>query len=201
MTMRKKKLPKVILPAETNAPEAEPKAESKAEPSLGAEVSDTPAPVIDSFSATSPSHNQRRAFAEKLVKRFAVWSGVGALIPLPLVDAAAVGGLQIQMLRRISQIYSIPFSDNAGKSIIASIAGTMIPATSGIGAASLLKSIPVAGTIVAGLAMPALSAGATYAIGMAFIEHIVSGGTLLDFDFRNSRKGKYSTQPETAAAK
>ena len=82
-------------------------------------------PSDRSFSATSPSHNQRRAFAEKLVKRFAVWSGVGALIPLPLVDAAAVGGLQIQMLRRISQIYSIPFSDNAGKSIIASIAGTI----------------------------------------------------------------------------
>ena len=30
--------------------------------------------------------------------------------------------------------------------------------------------------------MPVLSAGATYAIGKAFIEHFTSGGTLLDFD-------------------
>jgi hypothetical protein len=30
--------------------------------------------------------------------------------------------------------------------------------------------------------MPALSAGATYAIGMAFIQHFASGGTLLDFN-------------------
>ena len=36
--------------------------------------------------------------------------------------------------------------------------------------------------------MPALSAGATYAIGMTFIEHIVSGGTLLDFNPRNNRE-------------
>jgi hypothetical protein len=30
--------------------------------------------------------------------------------------------------------------------------------------------------------MPALSAGATYAIGKAFIQHFASGGTLLDFN-------------------
>jgi short-subunit dehydrogenase len=30
-----------------------------------------------------------------------------------------------------------------------------------------------------------LSAGATYAIGMAFIEHFASGGTLLDFSARD----------------
>ena len=30
--------------------------------------------------------------------------------------------------------------------------------------------------------MPVLSAGATYAIGQAFIKHFESGGTLLDFN-------------------
>jgi hypothetical protein len=30
--------------------------------------------------------------------------------------------------------------------------------------------------------MPAMSAGATYAIGMVFIQHFASGGTLLDFN-------------------
>ena len=135
-----------------------------------------------------PGPDGDRTFAVKLVKRFALWSGAGALIPVPFVDLAAVGGLQIQMLRRISQIYKIPFSKNAGKSLIASIAGTMIPATSGIGAASLFKSVPGVGTVVSGLAMPTLSAGATYAIGMTYIEHIVSGGTLLDFNLQSNRE-------------
>jgi len=30
--------------------------------------------------------------------------------------------------------------------------------------------------------MPVLSAGATYAVGKAFIQHFASGGTLLDFN-------------------
>jgi uncharacterized protein (DUF697 family) len=58
----------------------------------------------------------------------------------------------------------------------------MIPTTSGIGAASLLKAVPVLGTIASGFVMPVLSAGATYAIGKAFIQHFASGGTLLDFN-------------------
>ena len=126
----------------------------------------------------------RRAIAMKLVERFSLWSGAAGLIPVPLVDLAAVGGIQIQMVRRISQIYSVPFSENRSKALIASLAGSMIPGSSGIGAASVLKGVPVIGTAVSAVAMPALSAGATYAIGMAFIQHFASGGTLLDFNPR-----------------
>ena len=85
-------------------------------------------------------------------------------------------------MRLLSQIYGVAFSENSGKALIASLAGSMIPTTSGIGAASVLKSVPIFGTIVAGFVMPALSAGATYAIGKAFIQHFASGGTLLDFN-------------------
>lgn len=120
--------------------------------------------------------------AAKLVNRFAVWSGAAGLIPLPIVDVFAVGGLQLQMLRRISQLYNVPFSENRGKALIASLAGALIPASSGIGAASALKFVPVIGTLASGFIMPVLSAGATYAIGKAFIEHFATGGTLLDFN-------------------
>ena len=80
------------------------------------------------------------------------------------------------MLRRISQIYDVAFSENRGKALIASVAGSMIPATSGLGAASMLKAVPIFGTIAGGFVMPALSAGATYAIGKAFIQHFATGG-------------------------
>jgi uncharacterized protein (DUF697 family) len=120
--------------------------------------------------------------ASKLVNRFAVWSGVAGLIPLPVVDVLAVGGLQVQMLRRISQLYGVPFSENRGKALIASLAGALIPASSAMGAASAMKAVPIIGTLAGGFVMPVLSAGATYAIGKAFIEHFTSGGTLLDFN-------------------
>ena len=148
----------------------------------------------------------RRASAEKLVERFSLWSGVAGLIPLPLVDLAAVGGVQIQMLRRISQIYSIPFSENRGKALIVSLVGSSIPVSSGLGAASIAKTVPVIGTAISAVAMPAFSAGATYAIGMAFIQHFTSGGTLLDFNpseyrkFIKAQKESWTTRARAAPA-
>jgi uncharacterized protein (DUF697 family) len=128
------------------------------------------------------SPEQREVFASKLVDRFAIWSGVAGLVPVPVVDVLAVGGLQLQMLRRLSQVYGVPFSENRGKSLIASLVGATIPTSSGIGAASALKIVPIIGTIASAFVAPVLSAGATYAIGKVFIQHFESGGTLLDFN-------------------
>ena len=78
--------------------------------------------------------------------------------------------------------------------------------TSGIGAASMLKTVPILGTIVGGLVMPALSAGATYAIGRAFIQHFASGGTLLDFnppdyrEFVKSQKEMWDSRSKKSSA-
>ena len=123
----------------------------------------------------------RQELASKLVDRFALWSGVAGLIPVPVVDAVTVAGLQLQMVRRVSQIYDVNFSENIGKSLIAALAGAMVPATSSIGAASLLKAVPIVGPIASGFVMPVLASGATFAIGRAFIQHFETGGTLLDF--------------------
>jgi len=177
--MNKKKLPKAIRPAAARAPaprsEAATEASKPKTASLAEEGAAEPAEIDD-------SPEGRRAAAVKLVKRFSWWSGAAGLIPAPFIDLAAVSGVQIQMLRRLSQIYDVPFSENRGKALLAGIAGSMIPASSGLGAASLIKGLPVLGATISFVTMPVLSAGATYAIGMAFIQHFISGGTLLDFN-------------------
>jgi uncharacterized protein (DUF697 family) len=156
--------------------------------------------------ATAETPEQRHETAAKLVDRFSLWSGVGGLIPLPFVDVLAVGGLQLQMLRRLSQIYEVQFSENRGKALIASLAGTMIPVTSGMGAASALKSVPLLGMIASAFVMPVLSAGATYAIGKAFVQHFESGGTLLDFnppdykEFIKAQKEKWDSRSKRSSA-
>jgi uncharacterized protein (DUF697 family) len=153
---------------------------------------------------------ERDEEASKLVDRFALWSGAAGLIPIPLVDMAAVGGVQLQMLRRLSEIYGVPFSENRGKSIIASLAGAVIPAstatTTGMGLSSLLKTLPGIGTTIAAITMPVFSAGATYVIGKVFIQHFASGGTLLDFnppdyrEFIKEQKEKWNARSRAAAA-
>ncbi len=154
-----------------------------------------------------PEDARRDELATRLVDRFSVWAGAAGLIPLPLLDVVTVAGVQLQMLRRLSEIYGVPFSENRGKSIIASIAGSVIPASSTVGLASALKSIPGLGTAIGSAVMPLASAGATWVTGRVFIEHFASGGTLLDFnlpdyrEFIKTQKEKWRAEhPESAGA-
>jgi len=150
----------------------------------------------------------RDELAEQLVSRFSAWSAAAGVIPIPIVDVIAVGGLQLQMLRRLAEIYDVPFSDNRGKSVLASLIGSVIPTsvagTAAIGISSALKFVPVLGMTAAALTMPAMSAGATYVVGKVFIQHFASGGTLLDFnpgDYRDFIKRHLpNSRTEHAAA-
>ena len=162
--MNKKKLPRAIRPASGFARDAT----ATDTPVHLANLHDADdAPEMPAYSLAAEEKSlsgsigaapdDRRATAVKLVERFSLWSGAAGLIPVPFVDLAAVGGVQVQMLRRISQIYDIPFSKNRGKVLIAGLAGTMIPATTGIGMASFIKTVPFVGTAVGAIATPALS--------------------------------------------
>jgi uncharacterized protein (DUF697 family) len=134
---------------------------------------------------------RRHEMAAHLVDRFALWSGAAGLIPVPVLDWVTVGGVQIQMVRRLSQIYEVAFSENRGKALIASLAGSMA----------------VLGVLVSVFVMPVLSAGATYAIGRTFMQHFESGGTLLDFnppdyrEFFKAQKEKWDMRTKGSASK
>src|SRR6202040_964096 len=90
-------------------------------------------------------------------------------------------------------------------SILASIAGAVIPAstanTAAIGTMSLIKGLPGFGSVIGALTMPVVSAGATWVIGKVFIQHFASGGTLLDFnppdyrEFIKTQREKLDTRP------
>ena len=54
--------------------------------------------ATSSTDATEMTPESRNEAASKLVDKFAIWSGVAGLIPVPIVDIIAVGGLQLEML-------------------------------------------------------------------------------------------------------
>ncbi len=118
-----------------------------------------------------------------LVKKYMWWSMGAGLIPVPLVDIAAVSAVQLKMIKDMSDIYGVKFSENKGKSILSALLGSILPnslARGGVG--SLLKMLPVVGTIMGGVSMSLFSGASTYAVGKAFVQHFESGGTFLDFD-------------------
>ncbi|MBF0558175.1 MAG: DUF697 domain-containing protein [Nitrospirae bacterium] len=145
--------------------------------------------------------------------RHHMWISMGfGLIPVPLVDFLAVTGVQLDMLRKLSAIYEIPFSKEQSRSIIASLLGGIVPAMLGMSLGSLIKAIPLIGQTAGALAMPAVAGGSTYAVGKVFVQHFESGGTFLDFEpekvreyfagqFKEGQKIAVDLKKEAAAKK
>jgi uncharacterized protein (DUF697 family) len=167
-------------------------------------IKGNPDMTMESSASTPTTEAEREETASQLVDRFSLWSGAAGLIPIPLIDVVAVGGVQLQMLRKLSEIYGVPFTDNRGKSVVASLAGAIIPASTATTTAmtfgSLIKGIPGVGSAIGALTMPVYSAGVTYVIGKVFMKHFASGGTLLDFDppdyreFIKQQQAKFKAQ-------
>lgn len=121
--------------------------------------------------------------ADAIVKKYTNWSFVGGLIPVPLADTAAVSAIQMKMLYDLAKLYEVPFKAHVAKSVIGSLIGAVVPSMVAAGAiGSGIKFIPVIGTTLGVITMPALSLAATYAVGRVFTTHFEAGGTLFDLD-------------------
>lgn len=119
------------------------------------------------------------AAANSIVRNHIIWSmGTGA-IPIPFVDFFAVSAVQLDMVRQLSKLYDIDFKETEGKAVITSLTGSGLAQ---MGARAAVKLIPVAGSVVGGVAMAIFSGASTYALGEVFKEHFATGGTFLDFD-------------------
>src|ERR1700753_3414862 len=70
-----------------------------------------------------------------IVKRNAGFGAVTGLIPLPLLDAFALTGVQVKMISELARIYEIPFSENAVKSYVGALIGGIVPVSPISGAA------------------------------------------------------------------
>jgi uncharacterized protein (DUF697 family) len=126
--------------------------------------------------------SDKEAAAEKTIKKYMYWSVGAGLIPVPLVDLAAVTGIQLKMIADLAKQYNTKFSKQSTKAILSSLVGGGVTAEGGPIAASLVKGIPLIGQTAGALTMPAVAGASTYAIGKVFVAHFESGGTLLDFD-------------------
>jgi len=121
--------------------------------------------------------------ADKIIG-YHLYAAMGvALIPVPLVDFAALTCIQINMLRKIAQLYKVPFSKATGKNILLSLFGGIFPAAHARPFAhSIAKFIPGAGHVLGVAAMPILAGSTTYAIGKLVSHHCAWGGSLDNFD-------------------
>lgn len=123
---------------------------------------------------------QQKNQAKNIIKRHTLYAAGLGFIPIPVVDALSITGIQIWMIRDIAKVYEIPFKRHLVKSFIGTVVGNL-------GAVGVVKFIPGLGSVLGGATVSVGAATATYALGQLFMEHFNQGGTLLDFDPVKSR--------------
>ncbi|HEY5210756.1 MAG TPA: DUF697 domain-containing protein [Stellaceae bacterium] len=129
----------------------------------------------------------KEAEAMHLVREYMGWSTGAGLIPIPLIDLAAISLVELKMVHSLANLYGVPFTRSAAKSIVGALIGGGGTYVLAAPVASVVKFIPIIGSLAGMIAEPAIAAAATYALGKVFIQHFESGGTLLDFNIRTQR--------------
>lgn len=118
--------------------------------------------------------------AESLIKNHVIGAVSISIVPIPLIDIAAVGALQLRMIHKLSDHYGKDFSSELVRSVIASLGGSFLGYGAGMMAMSLFKVVPGFGWMLGMVSVPVVSGAATYAIGKVFQKHFEEGGTIFD---------------------
>lgn len=113
--------------------------------------------------------------------------GVG-LVPLPVVDLIGVVVVQLDLIKKLSTEYGVPFRKDRSRAILSSLLGGLFPVAAGEVVISLLKFVPLVGQTAGAVTMPVLFGASTYAVGKVFVQHYEAGGTILDFDAGKMKK-------------
>ncbi len=118
------------------------------------------------------------ARATRIIRAHMIASIAGGIIPLPLLDAGVVVGVQLRMISRLASLYGVEYSEQRSKAIIAALAGVGVELSAG----TVLKALFPAARLLVGLGSLAAIPATTYALGELFRAHFESGGTIWTFD-------------------
>ncbi|MEO1483232.1 MAG: DUF697 domain-containing protein [Myxococcota bacterium] len=108
------------------------------------------------------------ADAEELVRHHMMLAMAGGLIPIPLLDIAAITSVQLDMLKRLAENYEVEFDSGSSRAFVTSLVSALGVSTAARFGASAVKLLPGIGTLAGGLAQAGLTGANTYAVGMLF---------------------------------
>jgi uncharacterized protein (DUF697 family) len=118
----------------------------------------------------------------KIISRAMGWSVAAAILPVPYLDIAALGTVQVKMVRDLATAYGQDANDQTLNGTISALLGTLGATQAGgalVGPA--LKLIPGGGSVLGSVTVGAFGSAATYAIGKIFVKHFENGGSISNF--------------------
>jgi uncharacterized protein (DUF697 family) len=168
--MNKKKLPKAV----TKTADEMRKAGADQSVSKIEAISLAPQPA-----ERGATHRQLQANA--IVERHANISALGGVIPVPLVNVASVTVVILRMVKKLCQLYGVPYEQGRARALIVGLAGGAVPTTaSAVTTSTLMYFVP--GVNLLGLAVSSVTASiCARGIGRRFVEHFETGASLRDF--------------------
>lgn len=180
-------------PAVTAA--AAPSVPGASEANRSEAVRDSPAPRPTTV-ATS-----LRPRAEQIVKEYLPLAVGAGMIPLPGLDLAAMGGLQLKVLASLAEHYKVPFTRAQTQLIVTSLLGSVgTTLLAGAVLVSAAKIVPFFGTVVGAASMPVAGGVITRAMGQLAIDHFEAGGTMETFDLDVAQEAFLAKIAEARAA-
>lgn len=145
---------------------------------------------------SDPDSVERRFKAENLIKNHVMAAGAMSVVPLPLLDVAAITVVQLRMIQKLAAMYGKSFSERPVRNTIAGLAGGVIGHGAGVIAAlSLAKAIPGVGWVLGMVSLPVVVGASSYAIGRVYLRHFEEGGSIYDISVDNA-KSYYNEQLE-----
>lgn len=132
--------------------------------------------------------------AQGMIKNHVMATGAAALLPLPVLDMAAITAIQIRMIAKLATMYGRSFSENTVRNTLTALAGGVVGQSAGVmTAVSLAKFIPGVGWMAGMISLPVVAGASTYAVGRVFQRHFERGGSVYDISVENVR-GYYNEQ-------
>ncbi len=121
----------------------------------------------------------RKKAADNIILNHTAWAAAVGVVPFVNVDMFAISALQLDMVRKLADVYGVDFEQNKGRATIISLFGSGMAGFS----TRMVRWIPIIGLPLGGITMTVMAGTTTYATGDAFRRHFESGGSFLDIDF------------------
>lgn len=160
-----------------------PDVKTDADPATAAPATEAAMDDTKADAAANDLDAARAAHAATIIRNHVLAGAATVVVPVFLLDSAALAGVQLNLVRELAKVYGQDFRADLVRPAIATLFATVAPkAIASSGLSALVANLPIVGTAYRWVALPGFNAAFTYAIGKVFQQHFASGGTFLTFD-------------------
>lgn len=138
----------------------------------------------DTVNGVSQIPATHEAQANRIIRNYTIAATGSGIVPIPLISAAAVTGIQVLLIKDLCRLFEVPFNDRQVQVIVNSTLGSVAT-----------RIVAMAATIIPGISAPtkglsgaAISGLFVATVGEFYKVHFQSGGTLEDASINDLRK-------------